>query len=133
MELIRLSVPQLTNINDEHIEATCPLTIPLGIPPSYNYRSKGTRSVVHVDIHYDLKLEIKAKGLFSDFELQVPIIIGTDSTENSNYDTQTSALFNAMNMVALDFNDDDIPPPSYESIIMIYIKNDDKYLHIAKK
>jgi hypothetical protein len=116
LELIRLSVPELTNNQDQHIEATCPLTIPLGIPPSFSYRSKGTRSVVHIDLHYDLKLEIKAKGLFTDFDLQVPVIIGTDSAENSNYDTQTSALFNAMNMVALDFNDDDIPPPSYESI-----------------
>jgi hypothetical protein len=116
LELIRLSVPELTNIHDQHIQAICPITIPLGIPPSFSYRSQGARSVVHVDLHYDLKLEIKAKGLFTDFDLQVPVIIGTDSAEHSSYDTTTSSHFNAMNMVALDFNDDDIPPPPYESV-----------------
>jgi hypothetical protein len=116
LELIRLSVPEFTNIHDQHVEATCPLTIPLGIPPSFSYRSKGTQSIVHVDLHYDLKLEVKARGFFTDFELQIPVIIGTDATENSSYDTTTSSLFNTMSMVALDFNDDDISPPPYESV-----------------
>jgi hypothetical protein len=114
LELVRLSIPQLTNVHDQHIEVTCPLTIPLGIPPSYNYRSKGTRSAVHIDLHYDLKLEIKAKGLFSDFDVQVPVIIGTDSAEYSSYNSST--MSSDLNMMALDLNDEDIPPPPYETI-----------------
>jgi hypothetical protein len=119
LELIRLSIPEFNNVREQHIQATCPLIIPLGIPPSFRYQSKGTRSVVHVDLHYDLKLEIKAKGLFTDFDLQVPVIIGTDSTDHSNYDTLTSTLLSTMNLMPLDFNDiddDDTPPPSYESV-----------------
>ncbi len=116
VELIRLTVPELNNTHEQHIEATCPLIIPLGIPPSFSYRSKGTRAVVHVDLHYDLKLEIKAKGLFTDFDVQVPVIIGTDLTQQSNYHTMNSSLLNTMSMVALDFNEDDIPPPPYESV-----------------
>jgi hypothetical protein len=116
LELIRLSVPQLTNIHDQHIEATCPLTIPLGIPPSFSYKSRSTRPIVHVDLHYDLKLEIKAKGLFTDFDLQVPLIIGTYSAEHSTYNTTASPLFNTMSAISFDFQDDDIPPPPYESV-----------------
>ncbi len=118
LELVRVSVPEFMNVNDQHIEATFPLIIPIGIAPSFSYRSQGTRSAVHVDLHYDLKLEIKAKGLFTDFDLQVPVIVGTDSAEqHSNYDTITSSLSNTMSMVALDFNDDDdIPPPPYETV-----------------
>ena len=116
LELVRITVPEFTNVREQHLEATCPLTIPLGIPPSFSYRSQGTRSVAHVDLHYDLKLEIKARGLFTDFDLQVPVIIGTDSADHSNYDTMTSALLSTMSMVALDLNDDDSPPPPYESV-----------------
>jgi hypothetical protein len=63
-----------------------------------------------------LKLEIKAKGLFTDFDVQVPVIIGTHSSEDSSYNTASSSLSRTMNMVALEFNDDDMPPPSYESV-----------------
>jgi len=102
LELTRLSVPQLLNTNDEYIKTTCSIPIPMDIPPSYNYKSRINRSDVHVNIHYDIKLEVKAKGLFSDFELQVPIIIGTDSTEHSSYTGMTSATpmyLNAIDML----------------------------------
>ncbi len=113
MELIRLAVPQLFNTNDEHIVTTCSIPIPMGIPPSYNFKSKNTRSNVNVNIHYDIRLEVKAKGLFSDFELQVPIIIGTDSAVNSNYIGMTTASglsidFNALDVLELKVDDDGI-------------------------
>ncbi|CAF0898053.1 unnamed protein product [Adineta ricciae] len=112
LELIRLSIPELANNQDQHAEASCSLTIPVGIPPTFSYRSNGTRTIVHVDLHYDLKIEVKAKGLFTDFELQVPVIVGTVSTDNS----QTRPIcVNPMNMIALDLTDDDMPPP-YESV-----------------
>ena len=119
VELIRLPVPEVINVREEHIQATCPLIIPLAIPPSFSYRSQGTRSVAHVDLHYDLKLEVKARGLFTDFDLQVPVIIGTDSGDPSNEETSIPHVLSTMSMVALDFNDyddDDIPPPPYESV-----------------
>jgi hypothetical protein len=121
LEIFRLSVPQLNNVNNEHIEAICPFTLPVGIPPTYNFKSKGRRDNVHVSIHYDMKIEVKAKGLFSDFELQVPIMIGTNSTERSRYNgmTTTSAIpldLNAIDTLAVEIDDDGVPPPTYDSI-----------------
>jgi hypothetical protein len=84
LEINRTAVPQIVNADDEHIKATCSVNIPMGIPPSYTYSSRPDESGVHVNIRYDIKIEVKTKGLFSDFELQVPIIIGTDSTNQSN-------------------------------------------------
>jgi len=108
LELNRLSVPQVFNTNDEYIKTTCLIPIPVGIPPSYNYKSRHSRSGVHVNIHYDIKLEVKAKGLFSDFELQVPIIIGTDSTENSSYASMTTALATPMDLNAIDMLESEV-------------------------
>ena len=116
LELVRLTIPEFTNVRDQHLEATCPLIIPLGIPPSFSYRSKGTRSAAHVDLHYDLKLESKPEDFLQILICKYQFIIGTDSADRSNYDTISSTLLNTLSMVALDFNDDDIPPPPYESV-----------------
>lgn len=91
LEIMHSTIPQLINVDNEHINTTCPITIPKGIPPSYNYRGRGGRSLVHVNIFYDVKLEVKARGLFSDFDVQVPIIIGTnlgDPSASMNMDME---------------------------------------------
>jgi hypothetical protein len=108
LELIRISIPQLFDIDNEHIQTTCPITIPMSISPSYSYRSRVGRSGVHVNIYYDIKLEIKSKGLFSDFELQVPIIIGTDSIDQSNSTNITAPMnVNAIDMPEAEIDDDE--------------------------
>jgi len=117
LEILRVSVPQLFDRNDEYIETKCLFKIPKGIQPSFNYRSKRGRSGVNVNICYDIKLEVKVKGLFSDFELQVPITIGTDSVEYSNYanmatNSTTSIDLKAIDILELQVDDDDIPSTS---------------------
>jgi hypothetical protein len=121
LEILRLSIPQLSNTSNEQIETTCSMTIPLGIPPTYNFQSKGSRSNVQVNIHYDMKLEVKAKGLFSDFDLQVPIIIGTDSTVHSSYPhvpptSGTPLDLNAIDNIVVEEDNDGGSPPTYESV-----------------
>ena len=105
LELMRLTIPQLINANHEHIDTSCPITIPKGIPPSYNFRGRGGRSLVHVNIFYDIKLEVKARGLFSDFDLQVPIIIGTDSENDS---ASTNMIMSEIDLEKLDSLDGEL-------------------------
>jgi hypothetical protein len=109
-----VSIPQILNVDNEHIQTTCPIKIPMGISPSYNYRSKGGRSSVYVNIHYDIKIEIKAKGLFSDFELQVPIIIGSDSTnQSSSINMAPSSMdLSAIDSLEAEIDDDETPSNS---------------------
>ena len=116
LELFRIPVAQIVNTSEQLIEATCPFTIPLGIAPTHRYKSKEGRSVVHTDLHYDLKIDVKAKGLFADFDIQVPLLIGTDSAANSAYDGSGSSGTHPINMAIYDTHDDEAPPPSYESI-----------------
>ncbi|CAF3425359.1 unnamed protein product [Rotaria socialis] len=111
LELIRFAVPELVNKNDTHIEASCPITVPIGISPTYNFKNKNGSTSVHVNLHYDIKLEVKVKGIFSDFDLQVPIIIGTDSAENPKFGNATKvpsllADLNAIDMLELEARDD---------------------------
>ena len=117
LELFRLTIPQISNTDDECIQTTCPITIPMGISPTYNYKKSINGSTVHVNIHYDIKIEVKAKGLFSDFELQVPMIIGTDSEDQSNAidmmtPTASTIDFNAIDMLEVTPDDDGLPSES---------------------
>lgn len=102
LELMRLTIPQLINVNDEHINTSFPITIPKGIPPSYNFRGRGGRSLVHVNVFYDIKLEVKARGLFSDFDLQVPIIIGTHPENDSVSTNMTVSEVDLENLDSFD-------------------------------
>lgn len=106
VELMRFTLPQIQNCAEQHMEVNSAFVIPLGIPPSFHYVSKNTRTVVHVDLHYDLKLEIKAKGFFTDFDLQVPIIIGTQLSESASASSTRHVNENI-----------ELPPPAYETVV----------------
>lgn len=98
VELMRFPLAQIQNCSEQHIEANCPFVVPQGIPPSFHYVSKNTRTIVHLDLHYDLKLEIKAKGFFTDFDLQVPVMIGTNLSDSTRHSME-------------------FPPPPYETVV----------------
>ena len=104
VELMRLPLSQVQNCSEQHIEVVCPFVVPPGIPPSFHFVSKNTRTTVHLDLHYDLKLEIKAKGFFTDFELQVPIMIGTSSPSSSPSGPSLNENI-------------EFPPPAYDTVV----------------
>ena len=106
LELLRFPLPEIQNNAEQHIEVNCLFVVPLGIPPSFHYVSKNTRTIVHVELHYDLKLEIKAKGFFTDFDLQVPVMIGTCLPEQTTISGGRHLNENI-----------ESPPPAYESVV----------------
>lgn len=102
LELFRLSIPQFNNINDKHIQIVFPITIPMGISPSYTYTNKSSRASVAIRVHYDIKVDVKMKGIFTDFDLQIPIIIGTNSGSHLNNTNETIRCATATDLNAID-------------------------------
>ncbi|CAF1623360.1 unnamed protein product, partial [Didymodactylos carnosus] len=116
--LFRVTIPHIENINDEQIKETCCIITPtLNIPPTYEYHSTKTRTPVHVSIHYELKFEVKVKGLFADFDLTIPITCGTDP-QPREHETETLTCLTPEPNDRFDtiIDDDEELPPSYESI-----------------
>lgn len=72
------------------------------LPPSYEFQD-GIQRVVSVYIQYFLRLAVGVEGLFTNFDIDIPIIIATEP-EYPLY--QPSALF---------LQHDDLPP-SYDSV-----------------
>ena len=116
LELVRVLVPDVCDNRNERIEVTCPISVPVGTAPTYTYTSRTTGTALHITVHYDIKVEVKVRGLFSDFDVLVPITIGTDPAVRSHYDDRTPASRGAN---ASQYTDDDnvTPPPSYESVV----------------
>jgi hypothetical protein len=117
LELSRHIIPEVCDTDDKHVRAMCSLAIPQGIPPSYQLTTTNHRSRVNIRVYYVLKIEVATRGLFTDFDLHVPIIIATDALEGTD-DTQRTNQSLPPNMIDTDQyeNNDDEDLPSYESI-----------------
>jgi hypothetical protein len=72
-------IPSIVNIDDERMRDTFVLALPPAhLIPSYQF-SGGLEYQVDTQIHYYLEFNIKAQGIFTDFDLRIPITIGTRS------------------------------------------------------
>jgi hypothetical protein len=56
------------------------------LPPSYQFQQI-EKPVVAVYVYYTLKLSVKVKGAFADFDTEIPIIIGTEPNPASHQQT----------------------------------------------
>ena len=101
LEITRVPVPQLTNFDDQHVETTCLFTVPMGISPTYYFERQDNRYDIRVKVKYDIRFEVKAKGLFTNFDLQIPIIIGTHSELHTD-DIHQSAIPTPIDLNSID-------------------------------
>jgi len=81
-KIFEIMLPGIVNRNDERIlenfSAMTPLT---PLPPSYQYHD-GSPKAAYVEVVYFLKFDVKAEGMFTNFEASIPITIGTESNTN---------------------------------------------------
>lgn len=122
-EIFQVTVPNLFDCNDANIQVQCPIDFPIGIAPTYVFSSKPDSSGFQVDVFYDLKFVFKLRKLFSDFDILVPLVIGTKIFDNNdaNHRITTTNLSSVspMNQMIKQRNaDGNDPPPPYESLNM---------------
>jgi hypothetical protein len=107
--IFETTLPTILNLKDEQINETFSITFPsVRIPPSYQFQGGIQRPAV-VCIGYILKFVVKVEGIFTNFNIDVPVILGTEPIPDLNQQ-QTS------NPEQLTFTDYDLPP-SYESVV----------------
>ena len=76
--VINCIIPEMTRRKEQQIVQTFAVMLPaVKRPPSYHFTG-GVRQAVSMKISYTLKFEIKVEGMFTDFEMIVPIIVGTE-------------------------------------------------------
>ena len=107
--IFKTTLPRIINLKDEQINETFSITLrSVRIPPSYQFQG-GIERVAVVFIGYMLKFAVKVEGIFTNFNIDVPVILGTEPIPDLSQQ-QTS------NPEQLTFTDHDLPP-SYESVV----------------
>jgi hypothetical protein len=76
--LFQTTLPNVRNLKDQQIRKIFAITIPsIAIPPSYQFQG-GIEKNISVKIYYFLRFAVKVQGIFTDFDLDIPIILGTE-------------------------------------------------------
>jgi hypothetical protein len=114
--IFRMDLPDLQEFNGTDFHQTFNLHVPaVQLAPTYTYMPQCCGPSFGIGFHYELKLEVKARGLFTDFKVNVPVIVGTEPT--SEQQQQLINSFSEEYPASAPPYDYDEPPPSYESVI----------------
>jgi hypothetical protein len=82
--ILQKTLPNIVNVKDEQIRETFSVAIPsVLIPPSCQFRG-GMRYSAIVNIGYMLKLAVKVQGILNNFEVDIPITLGTEPDSDLN-------------------------------------------------
>lgn len=110
-----MDLPNLREFSGAEYHQTFDLQIPaVQLAPTYTYMPQCCGPSLAIGFHYELKLEIKARGLFTDFKINVPVIVGTEPLSNQ---LELANTFVETDRPSAPVYDYDEPPPSYESVV----------------
>jgi hypothetical protein len=118
--IFQATLPNIMSTKNEHIKEVHSIQIPSTMfPPSLQYCG-GIQTAAFVDLRYMLRLAVKVEGMFTNFDVDIPIIFGTDPSSNPNHQetfnpTHFSYLSNPEQSLSVDHD----APPSYDSVMQI--------------
>ncbi|CAF1232957.1 unnamed protein product [Didymodactylos carnosus] len=73
--IFRIDIPRIQEFNSERLTETFSIMIPNKyLAPTSTYHYNG----IIVSVNYELKFDVKARGLFTDFTICLPITMGTE-------------------------------------------------------
>ncbi|CAF1449936.1 unnamed protein product [Adineta ricciae] len=115
--IFRMELPDVREFSDMNLHRTFDLYIPSGyLSPTYVYATQCCGPALGIAYNYELKLDVHVRGLFTDFKVNIPVLVGTDTSYDhapvhiiNNFDEQSIP-----SAPAFDYEE---PPPSYESIV----------------
>jgi hypothetical protein len=114
--IFRTDLPDLREFNAAELQRTFDLVVPsVCLSPTYTYLPQSHGPPLGISIHYELILDIKVRGLFTDFKISVPVVLGTEPTTNEQQQPMNNA--NEMPIASAPVFTYDDPPPSYETVV----------------
>ncbi|CAF1313096.1 unnamed protein product [Rotaria sp. Silwood1] len=116
--IFQTTLPNIMNTKDEHIKQSIPVKLPsMILPPSYQFQG-GLQRAAFVTNQYMLKLVARVEGFFTNFDISIPIILGTEPNPDQNHEhmSNLSAGFYGSNLEQPMFTNHDLPP-TYESVV----------------
>ncbi|CAF0768165.1 unnamed protein product [Adineta ricciae] len=117
--IFQTTLPKILNTKEEQIRETYSIVIPsMPMPPSYQFQGGIHRSAA-VNVSYVLRVAVKVEGMFTDFDVKIPITMGTEPTPDliqQQAFNPLSVTYSASPEQSM-FIDSDEPPPAYHSVV----------------
>ncbi|CAF2828670.1 unnamed protein product [Rotaria sp. Silwood2] len=117
--IVETILPTIVNRKQENIVEKFSVLIPLAhMAPSYTFNG-GFQHTTNVLVNYFLEFDVKAEGMFTNFDTSIPITIGTESDTKPNQyplNREHNLLPNSLSYYPETIMHDEYPPPSYYSI-----------------
>lgn len=122
--IFRLDLPDLKECSDVSLQKSFDLLVPANVlSPSYTYLSQNFNPPIGVNVRYELILDVKVGGLFTNFKITVPVIVGTEPMTIEQQQLQQQQLPQQhlyppleMPIASAPVMEYDEPPPSYETV-----------------
>jgi hypothetical protein len=106
-------LPTIINCKNEQLKETFSIAIPcISIPPSYEFQG-GIQIPVIVNNRYNLRFSVKVEGMFTNFNVDVPITIGTEPSPDLNQPQMFNSISNSYQSMSIDHD----LPPNYNSVM----------------
>lgn len=112
--VFRMDLPDLHEFSGSEFHRTFDLQIPpTALAPTFGFAPQQCGSVTNISFNYELRIDVKSRGLFTDFKVGVPVFVGTEPTSD-----QTILVNNHIEIpeASAPQYEEDLPP-AYESII----------------
>lgn len=110
-----MDLPGLTDFNGLDLRRTFELQLPaFSLAPTYTFVPQCCGNSLAIAYYYELKFDVKARGIFTDFKVSTPVFVGTEPFGDQ------PPLFNSyveMPTASAPAYEYDEPPPAYESIV----------------
>ncbi|CAF4234769.1 unnamed protein product, partial [Rotaria magnacalcarata] len=113
-------LPDLREFSGTELQRNFDLVLPeIRMSPTYTYMSQYSNQTLGISIRYELILDVKVRGLFTDFKVSIPVIVGTEqiSAEQQPFRQPINNPIEMPTASAPVFDYEELPP-SYDTVVM---------------
>ncbi|CAF3405652.1 unnamed protein product [Rotaria sp. Silwood2] len=105
------NLPGIDKFQETNLKQNFDLAVPPGyLAPTYVFTATDSNALFSIFIHYELVLVVKTNGIFTDFQVNIPVFVGTDSVPDEQHQQQLNDQFKTSTNGGSLFDMNDLPP-----------------------
>jgi hypothetical protein len=113
--IFQTDLPDIIEFKDIQLERTFDLSMPaIVLAPTYMCTAPTAGLTCTVSYQYELKFDVKVRGLFTDFQTSIPILVGNEPVAQPQVLLKSQTTVPTASAPMFDYEE---PPPAYESVV----------------
>ncbi len=116
--IFQMDLPDMREFFAPSLQKVFELMVPsVYLSPTYTYLTQTADPPVCISVSYELTLDVKVRGLFTDFKVTIPVIVGTEPMSAEQQQQQQMNPPMELPVASAPVLEYDDLPPSYDSIV----------------